>query len=68
MMAPIKSMATELTDSNFERLVEEGGDTWIIQVYADGDSSSESFAEQWESVVREYQGTVRFGRINKDYQ
>lgn len=29
-MAPIKSVATELTDSNFERLVEEGSETWII--------------------------------------
>lgn len=59
-MAPIKSSAVELTDNNYERLVEDSNDVWIIQVYQDGDSGSEHFADMWENVVKEYQGILFF--------
>lgn len=32
-MAPIRSSATELTDDNYERLVEESGNSWVVEVY-----------------------------------
>lgn len=64
-MAPIRSGAVELTHLNYARLVEESFEPWVIQIYEDGSTSSEGFAELWESAVREFDGTVRFGRIDQ---
>lgn len=51
-LAPIKSDAIELTHENYEALVEESEETWIVQVYSDSDQGSQSFGEMWESVVK----------------
>lgn len=39
-LAVIKSESVELTRDNYDQLVLESGETWIIQVYSDSDGGS----------------------------
>jgi hypothetical protein len=63
-IAPIRSKTISLTSYNFERLVIDSNDIWIIQIYIDGDEVCEEFAGFWDEAALEYGHTVKFGRIN----
>lgn len=52
MINKIKSQATTLTVSNIERLIVEGNDLWIIQVYEDADDFCEHIADKWEAIIK----------------
>lgn len=60
---PLKSMTHQLTMSNWQRLVEDSSDIWIIMVYLDTDSTSEQFMNFWDEIAKEYP-FIQFGRIN----
>lgn len=64
VITPIKSKTISLTESNFERLVSESSDIWIIQVYEDANVWCEQIAPLWDEIAMEYAHTVKFGRIN----
>lgn len=64
----IRSSTTELTVSNFERLVEWSDDIWIIQVYENNSHSCERFGHFWEEAAKRFEnkflGNLKFGRVN----
>lgn len=64
VITPIKSITISLTESNFERLVLESNDIWIIQVYEDANPWCEQIASLWDEIAQEYTHTLKFGRIN----
>jgi curved DNA-binding protein CbpA len=62
----IKSKTHELTEANFDRLVVESSDFWVIQVYISGDRRCEAMAHVWEETAQTLNQTARFGRINAE--
>ena len=64
VVTPIKSKTISLTEANFERLVLETNDVWIIQIYEDANPWCEQIAALWDEIADEYADTVKFGRIN----
>lgn len=69
VMTKLRSKAISLTVNNYERLVLDSIDTWIIEVFEDGDVSSERLAPFWEETVEQYMSSgIRFGRIDRNMQ
>eukprot|EP00828_Plagiopyla_frontata_P031901 TRINITY_DN4169_c0_g1_i3.p1 TRINITY_DN4169_c0_g1~~TRINITY_DN4169_c0_g1_i3.p1 ORF type:complete len:727 (-),score=164.34 TRINITY_DN4169_c0_g1_i3:64-2244(-) len=67
--AHIRSKAITLTSQNFERLVEDSNDVWIIEAYEDGDPHCERMADFWEELIQKLNNIgVQFGRINIETQ
>lgn len=56
-------MTHQLTQRNFQRLVEDSNDIWIIIVYLDTDDTSVQFMNFWDEIAKEYP-FIQFGRIN----
>ena len=53
-----------MTVNNYDRLVLESNDIWIIEVYEDGDPYCEHVADSWEAIVNQFNKFVKFGRVN----
>jgi hypothetical protein len=62
----LKSKTHELTEANFDRLVVESSDFWVIQVYVSGNKLCESMSPIWEEVAQVLSSTAKFGRINAE--
>lgn len=61
----IPSSTTELTRENFDTLVRNSGDIWVVQVYSDDDPACQDFAKKWEDAADEFKDYAKFGRINE---
>lgn len=60
----LPSVAAELTSQNFDSLVLQSDDIWVVQVYSEWHRSCIRFAAAWEETVGEYDEFVNFGRIH----
>lgn len=63
ILEPIKSTTTSLYLSNFQKLVYETPYIWIVQVYSENSSQSQTFAGFWEDFALE-NDFINFGRVN----
>ena len=59
----IKSTAENLNSDNFQSLVEDSSDIWIIMVYQDTDETSRTFTGFFDEVAQQFP-FIKFGRIN----
>lgn len=61
----LSSEAVELTAENFDALVTQSDDFWVIQVYVDWDKSCIHFSQAWEETISKWDDSVvRFGRVH----
>ncbi|CAG9479710.1 DnaJ protein, putative [Plasmodium vivax] len=60
----IESNSINLTMKNFNELVENSNDYWVIQIYSDTDNLSLNFSKIWEEAFDKYHEYISFGRIN----
>ncbi|EUD67064.1 hypothetical protein C922_02648 [Plasmodium inui San Antonio 1] len=60
----IESNSINLTTRNFNDVVENSNDYWIIQIYSDTDNLSLNFSKIWEEAFDMYHEYISFGRIN----
>lgn len=58
------SACTRITDKNYESLVKNSNDVWVIQVYSDVDSSCQHFGPHWDRAAIELGKYAKFGRID----
>lgn len=56
-------MTHQLTQRNFQRLVEDSNDIWIVIVYLDTDDRSVQIMNFWDEIAKDYP-FIQFGRIN----
>jgi hypothetical protein len=63
ILEPIKSGTTSLYLSNIHKIVYETPYVWIIQVYSEDSSRSQTFSGFWEELAIEHD-YINFGRIN----
>lgn len=63
----ISSKTVTLTSQNYERLVVNSGQTWVIQVFDHDSYLSQTFADTWEKLADRY-FFLKFGRIDRRAQ
>ncbi|GJP50999.1 hypothetical protein CLOM_g10151, partial [Closterium sp. NIES-68] len=62
------SATKTLTAVNFGQQVLGGGDAWLIQIFSIYSPQSRTFAPHWERLAAEFEGVVRFGRVEVSEQ
>ncbi|CAI5498528.1 unnamed protein product [Closterium sp. Naga37s-1] len=62
------SATKTLTAVNFGQQVLGGGDAWLIQIFSIYSPQSRAFAPHWEKLASEFEGVVRFGRVEVSEQ
>lgn len=63
IIEPIRSSSITLTNQNYDLLVKNSGRPWIIQIYKEDSSLSQTFSRFWEEFIIEYP-FINFGRIH----
>jgi len=66
MLEMIKSKAVSLTGENYDSLVLQSTDVWIIEVYMNGNDACSRMAPFWENTIDTYGYVVKFGRIDAE--
>ena len=59
----IRSSSVDLTIKNFDELVIDGNDIWVIMVYVDSDETSRTYTGFFDEAAKRYP-FVKYGRIN----
>ncbi|XP_048781442.2 protein disulfide-isomerase A6-like [Ostrea edulis] len=54
----------ELTDSNFEKLVLDSDDMWMVEFFAPWCGHCKNLAPHWQSAASEMKGKVKFGALD----
>ena len=54
----------ELTDSNFEKMVLESEDMWLVEFYAPWCGHCKNLAPHWEQAATELKGKVKLGALD----
>lgn len=60
----IPSETVTLTPENYQHLLGDSDDIWIIQVYDSTSQYCHYFARFWDELYENYKGLVNFGRID----
>jgi protein disulfide-isomerase A6 len=58
------SDVVELTDTNFEALVMESNDLWLVEFFAPWCGHCKKLAPEWEAAASQLKGTVRLGAVD----
>ncbi|KAL4435514.1 hypothetical protein ABPG74_020290 [Tetrahymena malaccensis] len=66
VLQQIKSKAITLNEYNYDQLVLQSTDVWIIQIYMNGDDACKRMSPFWETTINTYGHIVKFGRINAE--
>ncbi|EAR90747.2 DnaJ domain protein (macronuclear) [Tetrahymena thermophila SB210] len=66
VLQQIKSKAITLNEYNYDQLVMQSTDVWIIQIYMNGDDSCKRMSPFWETIINTYGHIVKFGRVNAE--
>ena len=64
VISELKSSSITLTPDNYNYLVEESKNLWVVQVFDSTDGYSRYFSQFWEQIIDEYSDIVKFGRID----
>ncbi|OQR87228.1 disulfide-isomerase [Achlya hypogyna] len=62
--APSSSDVVTLTDDNFDDLVLNSGDVWLVEFYAPWCGHCKSLAPEWEQAASELRGAVKLGALD----
>lgn len=54
----------ELTDDNFDKLVLDSEDMWLVEFYAPWCGHCKNLAPQWASAASELKGKVKLGALD----
>merc|ERR1711911_388761 len=54
----------ELTDDNFDKLVLNSGDIWLVEFYAPWCGHCKNLAPQWAQAARELKGKAKLGALD----
>jgi len=54
----------ELTDSNFEELVYDSDDMWLVEFFAPWCGHCKNLAPQWAAAATELKGKVKLGAVD----
>ncbi|GIX63629.1 DnaJ protein, putative [Babesia caballi] len=60
----ISSATTELTEANYDELVRNSEEVWVVQVYSDDLPECQHFAKHWEEGANKLGRFANFGRVN----
>lgn len=58
------SEVIELTESNFNALVLESSDHWMVEFYAPWCGHCKNLAPEWETAAKDLKGKVKFGAVD----
>ena len=58
------SAVIELTDTNFNALVMESADHWLVEFYAPWCGHCKNLAPEWEEAAKKLQGSVKLGAVD----
>lgn len=58
------SQVIELTEANFNALVLESSDHWMVEFYAPWCGHCKNLAPEWESAAKQLKGSVKFGAVD----
>ncbi|OQS01926.1 disulfide-isomerase [Thraustotheca clavata] len=61
---PSSSDVVTLTDDNFDQLVLNSGDVWLVEFYAPWCGHCKSLAPEWEQAASELRGSVKLGALD----
>ncbi len=59
-----KDAVIELTDGNFEELVMNSDDPWMVEFFAPWCGHCQRLAPEWASAANEMKGRVKFGALD----
>lgn len=59
-----KDEVVELTDSNFDKLVLNSDDVWLVEFYAPWCGHCKNLAPEWAKAARELKGKVKMGALD----
>ncbi|ETW06795.1 protein disulfide-isomerase domain [Aphanomyces invadans] len=62
--SPSSSAVVTLTDDNFDELVLNSGDVWMVEFYAPWCGHCKSLAPEWEQAASELKGQVKLGALD----
>lgn len=54
----------ELTDDNFQALVMDSNDHWLVEFYAPWCGHCKNLAPEWETAAKELKGSVKLGAVD----
>ncbi|UKK01908.2 molecular chaperone protein DnaJ [Theileria orientalis] len=60
----IPSKTTDLTVSNFDKLVKNSKKIWVVMVYSDDSQRCKLFTPIWDEFAAKYEKYAKFGRVN----
>ena len=63
---PIFSSTAWLGAESYRDLVEDSGESWLVQFYHDWSEPCKDFAPRWEALAAKLPPMVRLGRVNVD--
>jgi len=58
------AVSESLSAADFEDIVLRSNEVWMVQIFDPSDGASRDFHPIWEEISLQYQGKVRFGRID----
>eukprot|EP00854_Cymbomonas_tetramitiformis_P014093 gene14093-16666_t len=61
---PIQSSTSILNGRNFDKLVMQGKEAWLVQIYHDGSDDCQRAAASWEQAAKSLEGIAKLGRVN----
>lgn len=59
-----KDEVIELTDSNFDKLVLQSDDVWLVEFYAPWCGHCKNLAPEWAKAAKELKGKVKLGALD----
>lgn len=59
-----KSEVIELTDTNFNALVMESKDQWLVEFFAPWCGHCKNLAPEWEEAAKQLKGSVKLGAVD----
>lgn len=64
ILGVITSNIVPVDDSNFQSLVKNSNDVYILKVYSDKCGSCKDFDKTWNAVVKKFGNQFKYGTIN----